>query len=623
MAALIGERELVARVEACLRAWALGAHAGEEIAAWDSGPPAESPTAPLALSLALEAALDESFDPARPDPAALARTWSAVLGASEGAYGYALRNLGQGLLPPFSGSFRNPCLESGSALERAVVWACLAPGSPGYAALLAHVDSSVDQNEEGALAAMLIAGFASAAVVERDISRALAHAAGLLPPGCELGECAHALRRARRKGQPWVEAFAAIDESLGHLPHNHAQQTAARVALTALYATTELSSLRLASDAGGRVASVRAVTAAIAALAGHVLPEAWSPWLGDSPPAHAEVAGSGARSYTTAAEALVARARSLAEFLGPHVRIEPGETDLTDLDPATVADPSWAHLAFERRSDEVRTGEGDLALAVRCEGGPSIAPGGSRTLLLSAPGLDAPESRATLLLRSPAGLTIGPDKPQPAGPGAYVLASARGKEIAARSPVEALLQHEDGREASLTVPLIAENCWWVCGPFDAGGAEPMRAARGPERNLSATATYEGRDRMRLRFRKVSRPGFVLGFEEWLQGLPGIVYAIADLRAEEPFEGQMLLAATGPVRAWLGGKSLLRRDECQERLDLTACEPLPLKLAAGATRLVVKLNGASADAALALEFVDRQGRPSVEPTQHAWLPLSED
>ena len=97
----------------------------------------------------------------------------------------ALRNLGMGLMPPGSGSFRNPYSDWIGVQMRGMVCGMLAPGWPLEAARLAYVDGTVSHARNGIYGGMYAAVLTALAYVRHDERALLEEALNYLPPGSE------------------------------------------------------------------------------------------------------------------------------------------------------------------------------------------------------------------------------------------------------------------------------------------------------------------------------------------------------------------------------------------------------------------------------------------------------
>lgn len=72
----------------------------------------------------------------------LAEAWLKNVGFPWDEYAVAIRNLKNGIRPPFSGSYDNWFVDGMGCAIRSEIWACLAPGDPERAAKFAYEDAA-------------------------------------------------------------------------------------------------------------------------------------------------------------------------------------------------------------------------------------------------------------------------------------------------------------------------------------------------------------------------------------------------------------------------------------------------------------------------------------------------
>jgi len=105
----------------------------------------------------------------------------------------AIQNLRAGLMPPESGSYRNPYSDWIGVQMRGMVCGMLAPGFPLEAARLAQLDGVVSHSANGVYGGMYAAALTALAYVRDDPRSIVIEAAGYVPRGSEysvvLGEC--------------------------------------------------------------------------------------------------------------------------------------------------------------------------------------------------------------------------------------------------------------------------------------------------------------------------------------------------------------------------------------------------------------------------------------------------
>jgi len=123
----------------------------------------------------------------------IADEWLRQLPFGWSAEWIALQNLCAGLMPPESGSYRNPYSDWIGVQMRGMVCGMLAPGHPLEAARLAQLDGVVSHSANGVYGGMYAAALTALAYVRDDPRSIVIEAAGYVPRGSEyaavLGEC--------------------------------------------------------------------------------------------------------------------------------------------------------------------------------------------------------------------------------------------------------------------------------------------------------------------------------------------------------------------------------------------------------------------------------------------------
>lgn len=556
---------------------------------------------------------------ARPTTADLAAVWREHVRCCLDEYGAARNNLDVGLEPPVTGWFDNPYSECAAALDRATVWGCVAPASPASAAALAHDDAVIDHGGEGVYAAMALAAAISAAFAEPSAMAALAIGRGMVQEASRTAHCLETVLQARRGGIPYEECRDQIGNDYGRGNPTDAVAGLAYAAVGLLYGSDWRS--RIEHAACGPAAHIPA--AAAGALAGALEgAEALAlAWPQDSQPVQGPdryvTGASPPATYAELARRSLSAAMVLAAAYPERVRIADGDTDLTELDAIELADPAEALAALETDPREVLLPPSRPAIRLSYEGTPTIASGGTKTLRISTLTEDDSPPRVRVIAREP--LAVGPERPQPSSPGAYVLVSARGREAPPVTVLRAVLGEGSG-EASAEFPLLAEHCWWVCGPFDGGTPSELRIPREPERVLSEAATYSGRDGTRVRFEKRSFAESRMDLEPMLRGRPGVLYLVTDWRAERPVAASLMVSSTGGVKAWLNGRVILRKEDEEYPLSLHKWARASLRLGGGWHRLMLKVVRYDVPLEVVCCIRNRDGSRPAGLTNVVWHPL---
>jgi ADP-ribosylglycohydrolase len=118
----------------------------------------------------------------------LADAWLAHVAFPWDEYGIAIRNLRNGIRPPYSGSYDNWFKNGLGAAIRSEIWACLAPGEPEKAAAFAYEDACVDHDDNGIYAEQFLAALESAAFIESDINKLLDTGLKVIPADSRLSQ---------------------------------------------------------------------------------------------------------------------------------------------------------------------------------------------------------------------------------------------------------------------------------------------------------------------------------------------------------------------------------------------------------------------------------------------------
>jgi hypothetical protein len=123
----------------------------------------------------------------------IAEEWLRQIPFGWSAEWIALQNLRVGLMPPESGSYRNPYSDWIGVQMRGMICGMLAPGDPLEAARLAHLDGVVSHSRNGVYGGMYAAALTALAYVRDDPADIVVEASAYVPRGTEyahvLQEC--------------------------------------------------------------------------------------------------------------------------------------------------------------------------------------------------------------------------------------------------------------------------------------------------------------------------------------------------------------------------------------------------------------------------------------------------
>ena len=184
---------------------------------FDPVPKEPAPNDDLDLQLVWLAMLeDRGFPPRLPD---FAEYWSKYARAYPwNEYGFCMRNLARGLLPPVSGWFENYYVDEMGSPIRSEIWACVAPADPQRAAALAWMDSCMDHaGGEGMWGEMFWAAAESAAFVIDDPRELIRIGLAMIPPSCSIARVIKEAVWCADNGKGWGEARERIATTYGHV----------------------------------------------------------------------------------------------------------------------------------------------------------------------------------------------------------------------------------------------------------------------------------------------------------------------------------------------------------------------------------------------------------------------
>ena len=627
MPAIIGEADLADRIAAAILGARIGHALGlpllgqgareepEALAPPEGGLPPSDGLAVLLVNLDVVEGLNRP-----PTCDELAAEWSERVRLVSDEYGPALHSLSLGLRPPVTGWFNNWFLDGSAAMERALLWGCIArrPDEGGRSGLrgCAH------RPYRGRRArAMFVAALLSAAFVEEEPKHLLDAAEAVLPPGSRVARAVESVRQGRRGKLAWGECARRVAEAYGHPNYSQAPQNAAYIAMGWLYGETPEDRLARTVSLGG---SPQITASVLGALLGILegtagLPAAWVEAAAGPITPHPDV-DLDAEALTTAslAERLTTLARRALEEEGASVRL--GEsTDLEAFDPIELVQAEMDPAVHERDPREMilRTGPVDLLINYQAALDRRWAeqdpiPGAIRRT-------DGPET-GELTLTSESRLTVGrrgrsrhapaPTSWPPLGAGGFL----GGRPRTARP--------DGGRGGGVgELPAPGESCWWICGPFEGGTpddlgnpAAPSAICRSPHGIRGGTTAEFGSAR--------SAAESHMDVERHFEGRPGTIYLVSDWQTPVDMKASIGVASSCGMRAWLDGKPILRQEDEESPLSMRNVGFASVTLRQGTRRRMVKVVRYEKPVELAVFWKDSAGRPLADVGAPEWRALGE-
>lgn len=151
----------------------------------------------------------------RVDRRVIATAWRDHVEFPWNEYGVGMRNLAEGIQPPYTGSFDNWFTCGEGAAIRSELWACLAPGDPDLAAAYAYEDACFDHDGDGVIAAQFLARLQSLAFEEDDPDTLLDAALAGIDPASGIARVVRDTRSWVAEGHDWIEVRRRIMERYG------------------------------------------------------------------------------------------------------------------------------------------------------------------------------------------------------------------------------------------------------------------------------------------------------------------------------------------------------------------------------------------------------------------------
>ncbi|MCF6175311.1 MAG: ADP-ribosylglycohydrolase family protein [Victivallaceae bacterium] len=135
----------------------------------------------------------------------IAKAWLEHVDFPWDEYGVAIRNMRNGIMPPFSGSHDNYFIDGLGAAIRSELWANLAPGNPELAAKYAYEDACTDHAGDGIYAEMFLAAMESQAFISNSIEECIQVGLKVIPPTSRLRKALEATLIWSTASSNWLD----------------------------------------------------------------------------------------------------------------------------------------------------------------------------------------------------------------------------------------------------------------------------------------------------------------------------------------------------------------------------------------------------------------------------------
>ena len=211
----------------------------------------------------------------------LALEWVRQIPFGWSAEWIALHNLADGILPPASGSWRNPYSDWIGAQMRGMICGMLAPGWPREAARLAHLDGVISHSANGVYGEIFAAVLTSLAFVGSDLRDLLEEAFHYLPVRSEYADVVKRCLKVVEKESDPESAWQTLDRSFEQYNWIHAYPNVAADILALWFGQGDMTrSFSLLAHAGLDVDCNAGLVGNVLGVMGGV-PESWAAPLGD------------------------------------------------------------------------------------------------------------------------------------------------------------------------------------------------------------------------------------------------------------------------------------------------------------------------------------------------------
>lgn len=161
--------------------------------------------------------------------------WVGLIPGGWSAEEIAIRNIRNGILPPESGTYRNPFCEWIGAQMRGTICGMVAPGDPRKAAELAWKDASVSHANNGILGEIFVSVMTSLSFVETDIGTIVRKAIDLIPKDSEYRSVVEYAWERCHEYEDWRDALSDCEGKYREYNWIHAYPNACCLVIAASY----------------------------------------------------------------------------------------------------------------------------------------------------------------------------------------------------------------------------------------------------------------------------------------------------------------------------------------------------------------------------------------------------
>jgi len=534
-----------------------------------------------------------------------------------GEYPHARANFHRDMPPPVSGVFDNPFREALGALARADLWGMVAPADPEQAAWFARRDAIIDHAGAGLEAAVWLAGMASAAFAEKDVSRLVELGLGLISHDGRVARAVRDVVRWHGEHANWGRTREMLLRSYSSEDLRDSVLAAGLIALSLLHGRGDFArSVLTAANCGWSSSCTCAATGALLGLllGAEGLPPEWRHATRDQ-----LVAGWGVVGLPRSAPCGVL-ADQTCELGRLVIRSKcAGRVQLAQEPPEEVS-----KLAAPEASSFLRLlamgpyvasyRRGPLQIQIDYDGRPTIGYDVPRRLAIALSNTANRSLEVQARLSAPAGFVVTTTSESvtlsEGTTVSFMLTCSAPRDharISVTNPCTLFLSVDDGSEATVPITLVGEALWYAAGPYGS-----FDEAHAPEQQgvLSGEMPLGGDGWRQL---SVAEPAVNLLAD--LEGEQGTYYLATDVNTPRAMRSRLQVGCNDGTRVWLNGQEVLHQHEHRPVSPLSTDE-FEVELRNGWNRLLIKMAQCSPRRFLSVVFKDLHGQVLLEAVNTA-------
>ncbi|MBS1705906.1 MAG: ADP-ribosylglycohydrolase family protein [Armatimonadetes bacterium] len=484
-----------------------------------------------------------------------------------GSAPFARFNRQVGLLPPATGSLRNPYAHDCEAFARAAIYGLISE-SAAEAGKMALYDSSVDHGSVAAEVGFLVGQFVASVDLGDDVSQRAKEALGLGFPEPIGQDFLDVVTLSLTSHLTPLGFYERLAQARNLVPANDARRAWATLLFVLASEGADFDrAVTLAAGMGQVSQAVATVAGAVVGMANGSVPEMWLEPLSDEFPV-----GYGMRyaarpdSFSGWVRTIVSKSKRLeplaADAPAPEVPVEasapvpesetPVEAPVPEPVPALPSRPPMVAASKPLATHRSEIGSSDLRLAVAAEKWPVAAPI-AHDLVLSL------ENKGELPVDIQPEVIVPPTWRMAHRMTSFRLDADETREFGCVVQAEESGNLElSANGLKLNVPVLKPEGWNLCGPFENNDGLGFDKAFPCETRTSPDEIFSGRSGHTVQWEPFPDLGFIHAVEELgFRSLPGVSYLGARVRFRREGITRVLFAASPGGKVMVDGAVVVR------------------------------------------------------------------